>query len=105
MKELLRKSCAYDFHEAVFYANSCVRTTFAKTQVLVVNQENDGIDLVVRRSYSDYVYRWITDASRELAFAYPINRSDCRRTLMKIALVRLRLDQIPAGATEHNLIV
>lgn len=68
VKELLRKSCAYDFHESVFYANSCVRTTFAKTQVLVVNQENDGIDLVVRRSYSDYVYRWIADASREFGF-------------------------------------
>ncbi len=65
VNELLLKSCTYDFHESVFRANSCVRTTFAKTQALVINQQNNRIDLVVRRSYSDYVYRWIADASRE----------------------------------------
>ncbi len=68
VKELLQKSCAHDFHESVFSAKSSFRTTFAKTQALVINQPNNRIDLVVRRSYSDYVCRWIVDASREFGF-------------------------------------
>ncbi|MCY3858387.1 MAG: sarcosine oxidase, gamma subunit family protein [Gammaproteobacteria bacterium] len=69
VKRLLQKSCAYDFHESVFHTNSCVLTTFAKTQGLVVANENDGVELIVRRSYSDYVYRWIVDATREFGLA------------------------------------
>ncbi|MCY4128809.1 MAG: hypothetical protein OXG15_06150 [Gammaproteobacteria bacterium] len=68
VKRLLQKSCAFDFHESVFSSNSCVSTTFAKTQALVVAGQNDGIELVARRSYSDYVCRWIADASREFGF-------------------------------------
>ena len=70
VKRLLQKSCAFDFHESAFSSNSCVRTTFAKTQALVVAGQNDGIELVVRRSYSDYVSRWIADASCEFGFRY-----------------------------------
>ena len=65
---LLKKACAYDFHESVFSTKCCVRTTFAKTQALVIDQQKGFIDLVVRRSYSDYVTRWIADASREFGF-------------------------------------
>ena len=68
-KRLLQKSCSYDFHESVFSTNTCVLTTFARIQALVVSGENDGVELLVRRSYSDYAYRWIVDASREFGFA------------------------------------
>ena len=70
VKRLLQKSCAYDFDESVFSTNSCVQTTFAKTQALIVGSESDQIELIVRRSYADYVYRWIEDASREFGFMY-----------------------------------
>ncbi len=65
VRPLLQKSCSYDFHESVFHTNSCVLTTFARIQGLVIANENDGVELIVRRSYSDYVYRWIVDATRE----------------------------------------
>ena len=66
--DVLRKSCSIDFHESSFTADSCVRTTFAKTQALVVARPSDQVDLVVRSSYSKYVYRWIEDASLEFGF-------------------------------------
>lgn len=70
MKELLHKSCAFDFHESNFSMNTCVLTKFAKAQALVVAAQSGGIELVVRRSYSDYIYRWIADASREFGFRH-----------------------------------
>ena len=68
VSQLLQKSCSYDFYESAFASNGCVLTTFAKTQALVVASESDGVELIVRRSYSDYVYRWIVDASQEFGF-------------------------------------
>lgn len=68
VKDVLRKSCSIDFHESNFAADSCVSTTFAKTQALVVARPRDQIDLVVSRSFSLYLYQWIADASKELGF-------------------------------------
>ena len=68
--ELLKKSCAFDFHESVFSSQSCVQSTFAKASALVVAREDGGVDLVVRRSFADYVVRWIEDASEEFGFRH-----------------------------------
>lgn len=67
---LLKKSSAYDFHPDHFGEGRCVSTTFAKTTALVTKNPDDSFDLVVRRSFSDYLFQWIEDASREYGFAY-----------------------------------
>ncbi len=70
VNELLKKSCPFDFHESVFSSQSCVQTTFAKASAFVVARDDDGVNLVVRRSFADYVVRWIEDASEEFGFRH-----------------------------------
>lgn len=67
---LMKKSSVYDFHPGHFGAGRCVSTTFAKATALIIKNPDDSFDLVVRRSFSDYLFRWIEDASREYGFVY-----------------------------------
>ena len=62
---VLRKSCHYDVHPSSFPTGKCVGTTFAKTTVLLRRTGADSFEMVVRRSFSDYVWMWLQDASRE----------------------------------------
>ncbi len=65
VETLLMKSSGYDFHPAHFAPGSCVQTTFAKTTALVARREDGSFDLVIRRSFADYLGRWLLDAGAE----------------------------------------
>lgn len=65
---VLKKSCSYDFSPQNFPLGCCVQTTFAKATALVIKQSDTQFDLVIRRSFSDYIYAWIADASAEYGF-------------------------------------
>lgn len=65
---VLKKSCSYDFSPQNVAVGSCVQTTFAKATALVIKRSESHYDLVVRRSFSDYIYAWIADASAEYGF-------------------------------------
>lgn len=66
--KVLQKSSPYDFHPRNFPAGRCVQTTFAKGSALVAGNADGSFDLVVRRSYANYVHRWIADAAAEYGF-------------------------------------
>lgn len=66
---VLQKSSPYDFHPRNFPAGRCVQTVFAKASALVAANGDGSFDLVVRRSYIDYVRLWIEDAAKEYGFA------------------------------------
>lgn len=66
---VLQKSSPYDFHPRNFPAGRCVQTVFAKAAALVAANPDGSFDLVVRRSYVDYVRLWIEDAAEEYGFA------------------------------------
>ncbi len=68
LPDLLKKSCSYDFSPDHFLAGQCVQTNFAKATALVIKQSDTHFDLVVRRSFSDYMFAWIADASAEYGF-------------------------------------
>ncbi|MGR0278664.1 sarcosine oxidase subunit gamma [Marinomonas dokdonensis] len=63
--ELLQKSVPVDLHLSVFPVGKVVSTLFAKTTVTIRRLENLRFELVVRRSFADYVWLWIQDASLE----------------------------------------
>ena len=65
VEQLLKKSSVYDFHPNHFAAGQCVQTTFAKSAVMISKNADQSFDLVMRRSFSDYLCRWIIDASAE----------------------------------------
>ncbi len=59
------KSSVYDFHPDNFQPGKCVQTTFAKAGALVSKKSDGSFDLVIRRSFTDYIAEWLLDAGKE----------------------------------------
>ncbi|MFG6176695.1 sarcosine oxidase subunit gamma [Halomonas sp. THAF12] len=66
-RELLMKSVIYDVHPSHFPVGKGVTTVFAKATVILRRPSEDRWELVVRRSFADYTYRWLLDAGEEYA--------------------------------------
>lgn len=62
---VLQKSSPYDFHPRNFPPGRCAQTVFAKATALVAAKEDGAFDIVFRRSYADYIRRWLADAAAE----------------------------------------
>ncbi len=65
---VLQKASGYDFEAWIFedtYQNRCVQTNFAKATALVAHNPDGSFDLVIRRSFTDYIAKWLLDAGRE----------------------------------------
>ena len=68
---VLKKSCIYDFSSwpnAGSGKGRCAQTTFAKASALVSNRSDGSFDLIIRRSFADYIALWMLDAGREFGF-------------------------------------
>ena len=63
--DVLKKSTVVDLHEQSFPINKVVTTVFAKTSVTLRRLDAECFDLFVRRSFADYIWLWLQDASRE----------------------------------------
>lgn len=71
--ELLKKSCVYDIEnmpvptgaESSVQSGKAVQTVFAKAGAIVARQADDAFELIIRRSFSDYIAAWLEDASAE----------------------------------------
>lgn len=62
---VLKKTSVYDFHPSHFGVGRCVQTTFAKATALVSKKNDGSFDLVIRRSFADYLAAWLLDAGAE----------------------------------------
>ncbi|WP_428241884.1 sarcosine oxidase subunit gamma [Gynuella sp.] len=62
---ILKKSTPYDVHESNFPIGKVVTSVFAKTQVLLRRCDEHQWELVVRRSFADYLWLWLQEAGRE----------------------------------------
>jgi len=63
---LLAKGCALDLDPGVFGHGACAQTGLAKASVVLRPlPDNSGFDVIVRRSFSDYVWQWLLRAGRE----------------------------------------
>ncbi|WP_404415325.1 sarcosine oxidase subunit gamma family protein [Vreelandella aquamarina] len=65
--EVLMKSVIYDVHPSHFKVGKGVTTVFAKATVILRRPSDTRWELVVRRSFADYTYRWLLDAGDEFA--------------------------------------
>jgi len=72
---LLKKSSVYDFHASHFRQGRCVQTAFAKASALVSKNADGSFDLVIRRSFCDYLFRWIVDAASEYGLEVTFDRN------------------------------
>jgi len=62
-RELIAKGCPLDLHPRVFSVGQCAQTHLAKAPVLL-RPTPGGIELVVRRSFADYLWRWLERAAQ-----------------------------------------
>ena len=62
---VLMKSAGYDFHPRNFPVGKGVSTTLAKSTAVIRRGGEAQWELIIRRSFADYLYRWLLDASEE----------------------------------------
>ncbi|MBS98315.1 MAG: sarcosine oxidase subunit gamma family protein [Oceanospirillaceae bacterium] len=63
--DVLKKSTALDVHPSQFPVGKVAGSVFAKSTALVRRSSEDTWELVIRRSFADYLWLWLQDASRE----------------------------------------
>ena len=64
-RNVLKKAAPIDVHPQAFPIGKCVGTVFAKSAAGIVRTGDDSYLLVVRRSFADYIWDWLADASAE----------------------------------------
>jgi len=62
--EVLAKACSLDFHPRAFRSGQCAQSNFARTQAVVM-LEDEVFRLFVRRSFAGYLAEWLLDAMTE----------------------------------------
>lgn len=63
--DVLKKSTVLDLHPSQFPVGKVAGSVFAKTTALIRRTGEERWELVVRRSFADYIWLWLQDASRE----------------------------------------
>ena len=70
VRDLLAKGCTLDLHPRAFGPGRCAQTLVAKAGVTVRQlDDSPSFDLIVRRSFADYLALWIEDAAEEYGLA------------------------------------
>lgn len=68
--DTLAKGCTLDLHPRAFGEGQCAQTLLAKSPALIVaNCPGVDFEIVVRRSFADYLWRWLKDAAGEYGLA------------------------------------
>ena len=65
-RDVLAKGCSLDLHPRVFAPGRCAQSLLATVGVIIrlVNEE-PTFDIIVRRSFAEYLALWIEDAAQE----------------------------------------
>lgn len=61
---LLQRGCPLDLHPAQFKPGQCAQSLLAKAPILVRPLADDHYQLIVRRSFTDYLWSWIEEVCR-----------------------------------------
>ena len=69
--DVLAKGCTVDMHPRVFGHGQCAQSHLAKSSVLIIPHASNlsGYDVVVRRSFADYLWQWLVKAGSEYGIA------------------------------------
>ena len=64
-REILATGCTLDLDAGVFQAGACAQSGLAKAGVLIgLLDDTPRFELIVRRSFADYLQRWLRHAGR-----------------------------------------
>jgi sarcosine oxidase, subunit gamma len=69
VRELLAKGCPLDFHPRAFGPGRCAQSHLAKAPILLHQLDHaPTFELIMRRSFADYLWHWLRDAADEFGF-------------------------------------
>lgn len=68
-RQVLAKGCTLDLHPRQFTTGRCAQSLLAKADVLLIAKGEDEFEIVVRRSFADYLWQWLVDAADEYGLA------------------------------------
>lgn len=70
-RDVLEKGCTLDLHPRSFRPGQCAQTLLSHAVIMVRPTADDGTgwELIVRRSFADYVFVWLDDAAEEFGMA------------------------------------
>jgi len=69
-REVLSKGCPLDLHPRVFGPGQCAQSHISKTMALIRQiDDTPTYDVIIRRSFADYLARWLEEAAREYGLA------------------------------------
>lgn len=63
VRELLARGCPLDMHERTLRVGQCAQTHLAKAPILL-RPISDGMEIVVGRSFVDYLWQWLDTVVR-----------------------------------------
>ncbi len=68
--ELLGRGIVFDLHPSEFPPGHSTQTVIAKSPATILNRSNEStcFELLVRRSFADYLWKWFAKASSEATF-------------------------------------
>ena len=70
-RDLLAKGCTLDLHPTVFEVGSCAQSGLGKAAALFVMVDDaPTFDLIVRRSFSEYLIKWLRHSGREYGIEF-----------------------------------
>ena len=64
-REVLMKGAAVDVHDSAFPVGKVVGTAIAKSSGMIVRTGDDSYELLIRRSFANYLWDWLSDACQE----------------------------------------
>lgn len=64
-RDVLMKSTSYDVADCHFPVGKVVTTAFSKSQAIICRKDKNVWELIIRRSFSDYIWLWLQDACLE----------------------------------------
>jgi len=69
-RDVLAKGCTLDFHPWVFGPGHCAQTHIARAGATIrQTDESPSFEIIVRRSFADYLWPWLEDAVQEYGMA------------------------------------
>lgn len=70
-RDLLAKGCTLDLHPQVFKPGDCAQSGLAKANILIgLEEDAPTFIIVVRRSFADYLGRWLARAGQEFGIVF-----------------------------------
>lgn len=68
--DTLSKGTPLDVHSRSFDTGQCTRTLMAHSTIMLrVVQPGQAFEIIIRRSFADHIWHWLTDCAREYGYS------------------------------------